>query len=64
MGTVGMATPEATLAELVAVALLAAVAEAHHALTATIGAFYWMEDWSDVGDSQSESRKIVPFKKH
>lgn len=41
----GMATPKAVLAELVVVALLAAVSEAHHALAVTVGALHRMEDW-------------------
>jgi hypothetical protein len=41
----GMATPKAVLAELVVVALLASVSEAHHALAVTVGAFHRMEDW-------------------
>lgn len=41
----GMATPKAVLAELIVVALLASVAEAHHALAVTVGALHRMEDW-------------------
>ena len=44
VGTVGMATPEAALAELVAVALLASVTKAHHALTVAVRALHWVED--------------------
>lgn len=46
MGTVGMATPEAVLAKLVAVALLTSVTKPHHALAPAVGAFHWMEDWT------------------
>lgn len=41
---VGVAAPEAALAQLVAVALLAPVPETHHALTPAIGTFHRMED--------------------
>lgn len=41
----GMATPKAVLAELIIVALLASVPEAHHALAVTVGALHRMEDW-------------------
>jgi hypothetical protein len=44
MGTVGMATPEAALTELVAMALLAPVTEPHHTFTPAIGTFHGMED--------------------
>lgn len=44
MGTVGMAPPEAALAQLVAVALLTPVPETHHALAPAIGTFHRMED--------------------
>lgn len=40
----GVATPKAVLAELVVVALLASVAEAHHALTTAVGALHGVED--------------------
>lgn len=46
MGTIGMATPEAALAELVAMALLAPVPETHHALAPAIWTFHRMEDWA------------------
>lgn len=39
-----MATPEAVLAELVVVALLASVPETHHTLAAAVGALHRMED--------------------
>lgn len=45
----GMATPKAVLAELIVVALLASVSEAHHALAVTVGAFHRMEDILDMG---------------
>lgn len=41
----GVATPKAVLAELIIVALLASVSEAHHALAVTVGALHRMEDW-------------------
>lgn len=44
MGTSGVAPPEAVLAELVVVTLLASVAESHHALAVTVGTLNWMED--------------------
>lgn len=44
MGAAGMTTPEAALTKLVAMALLAAVPETHHALTPAIRTFHWMED--------------------
>lgn len=46
VGTVGMAAPEAALAQLVTVTLLAAVAETHHALAPAVRTFHRMEDWS------------------
>lgn len=42
--TTGMTMPKAVLAELVAVALLASVPEAHHALTVAVGALHGVED--------------------
>lgn len=45
VGTVGMAAPEAALAQLVTVTLLAAVAETHHALAPAVRTFDRMEDW-------------------
>ena len=42
--TTGMATPKAILAELVVVALLASVPEAHHTLAPAVGALHRMED--------------------
>lgn len=45
MGTVSMAAPEAALAELVAVALLAPIAETHHTLAPAVRTFHRMEDW-------------------
>lgn len=44
VGTAGMASPEAVLTELVIVALLAAVAEPHHALAVAVGTLNGMED--------------------
>lgn len=44
VGSVGVASPEAALAQLVAVALLAAIAETHHALAAAIRALHRVED--------------------
>lgn len=49
--TTGMATPKAVLAELVVVALLASVPEAHHALTPAVGALHGMEDWPEAEDT-------------
>lgn len=53
----GMATPKAVLAELIVVALLASVSEAHHALAVTVGAFHRMEDWRPArrGDREQDS---------
>lgn len=48
---VSVTSPEAVLAQLVIVALLAAVAETHHTLTAAEGAFYRMEDIFYMGES-------------
>lgn len=39
-----VATPKTVLTELVVVALLASVPEAHHALTPAVRTFHWMED--------------------
>lgn len=44
MGTAGMAPPEAVLTELVIMTLLAAVAEAHHALGTAVGALDRVKD--------------------
>lgn len=54
----GMATPKAVLAELVAVALLTPVSEAHHALAVTVGTFHRMEDWEPArrGDREQDSQ--------
>lgn len=41
----GMTSPKAVLAELIIVALLASVPEAHHALAVTVGALHRMENW-------------------
>lgn len=46
MGAVGVAPPEAALTKLVAVALLAPVPKAHHALAPAIRTFHRMEDCS------------------
>ena len=51
-----MATPEAALAELVTMALLAAVPETHHALTPAVGTFHWMEDLMKERKKQQENR--------
>lgn len=48
-----MAAPKAVLAELVAVALLAPVPEAHHALAAAVGALHGVED---CGSTQRAGR--------
>lgn len=40
-----MAAPEAALAQLVTMTLLAAVAETHHALAPAVRTFHRMEDW-------------------
>lgn len=52
VGTVGMATPETALAQLVTMTLLAAVAEAHHALAPTVRTFHRMEDWQAMGGEE------------
>lgn len=44
VGAAGVAPPEAVLAQLVVVALLAAVPEAHHALTVAVRALHGVED--------------------
>lgn len=57
----GVATPKAVLAELVVVALLASVPEAHHTLTPAIGALHGVEDlWqadSRAGEKGRERRR-------
>jgi len=50
----GMAAPKAVLAELVAVALLAPVPEAHHALAAAVGALHGVEDILNMGEPMHE----------
>lgn len=44
MGAGGMTLPEALLTKLVIMALLATVAESHHALAVAVGALNWVED--------------------
>lgn len=53
--TIGMATPETVLTELVVVALLASVPETHHALTPAIRTFHGMEDLVEM---RKEGKKI------
>lgn len=57
MGTIGMATPEAVLAKLVAVALLTSVAKTHHALAPAVGAFHRMEDWTRMKRERQRERE-------
>lgn len=54
----GMATPKAVLAELIVVALLAPVPEAHHALTAAIGTLHRMEDWQQ-GEKREQGKEVI-----
>lgn len=51
MGTIGMATPEAALTKLVAMALLAPISETHHALAPAIWTFHRMEDWAEKNNN-------------
>lgn len=55
--TVGVAAPEAVLTELVVVALLAAVAEAHHALTPAVRTLHGMEDLGEMGEEGKKKKK-------
>lgn len=57
MGTAGMTAPEAALTKLVAMALLAAVPETHHALTPAVRTFHWMEDCGTEAQKLSGIRK-------
>lgn len=54
MGTICMATPEAALTELVAMALLAPIPETHHALAPAIGTFHRMEDWAGKNNNKED----------
>lgn len=53
-----VAAPKAVLTELVVVALLAPVAEAHHALTAAVRTLHRMEDWE--GREEEEESEAPP----
>lgn len=58
----GMAAPKAVLAELVVVALLTSVPEAHHALTAAVGAAHGVEDLRRAEDGEGvRGRKKIIF---
>jgi len=54
--TVRVATPKAVLTELVVVALLASVPEAHHALTPAVRALHGMEDLVGM-EKEGEKKK-------
>lgn len=54
MGTPSMSPPEAVLAELVVVTLLASVAESHHALAVAEGTLHRVED---CGGSKGRENK-------
>lgn len=65
-----MASPKTVLTELVVVALLASVPEAHHTLTPTVRALHWMEDLKRVTrgkrnneNSLLKNRQLIPEQK-
>lgn len=63
VGTVGMATPEAALAQLVTMTLLAAVAETHHALAPAVRTFHGMEDWMAMEGRGFQMTDVSKYKR-
>lgn len=58
MGTPSMSPPEAVLAELVIVTLLASVAESHHALAVAEGTLHRVEDWGGSKSRKNKKTKV------
>lgn len=54
-----MATPKTVLTELIVVALLASVSEAHHALTPAVRTFHRMEDLKEIKGEKRNSENCI-----